>query len=67
MRVYSHFKIGLVLIVISSIWIAIVFSSSEKISYHTDLEAKEMKKIIFERALEMKKAIAHTRIQETRI
>ena len=41
MSVYSHFKIGLVLIVISSIWIAIVFSGSEKISYHTDLEAKE--------------------------
>ena len=41
MKAYSPFKIGLVLIVIASIWIAIVFSGSEKISYSTDLGSKE--------------------------
>ena len=41
MKVFSHFKFGLILIIIASIWIAILFSGSEKISYHTDLEAKE--------------------------
>ena len=38
---YSPFKIGVFLIIIASIWIAIVFSSSEKISSSTDLESKE--------------------------
>ena len=42
-----------------------LFFESQKRSM-TTLEAKEMKKIILERALEMKKAIAHVRIQETR-
>jgi hypothetical protein len=32
----------------------------------TSIEAKEMRKIIFERALEMKKAIAHVRDQESK-
>ena len=32
----------------------------------TSIEAKEMRKIIFERALEMKKAIAHVRAQESK-
>ena len=41
MKVYSPFKIGLVLIVIASIWIAIMFLGSEKISYSTDLGSKE--------------------------
>ena len=41
MKVYSPFKIGLVLIVIASIWMAILFSGSEKTSYSTDLESKE--------------------------
>ena len=41
MKVYSPFKIGLVLIIIASIWITIVFSGSEKTSYSTDLESKE--------------------------
>ncbi|MGH9998391.1 MAG: hypothetical protein ACRD90_00815 [Nitrosopumilaceae archaeon] len=41
MNVYSPFKIGLVLIVIASVWIAIVFSGSEKTSYSTELESKE--------------------------
>ncbi len=41
MKVYSPFRIGLVSIVIASIWIAILFSGSEKTSYNTDLESKE--------------------------
>lgn len=32
----------------------------------TSMEAEEMRKIIFERALEMKKAIAYVRSQETK-
>ena len=42
-----------------------LFFESQKRSMTTS-EAKEMKKIILERALEMKKAISHARIQETR-
>ena len=42
-----------------------LFFESQKRGMTTS-EAKEMKKIILERALKMKKAIAHTRIQETR-
>lgn len=38
---YSSFKIGLALLSIASIWIVIVFSGGEKISYTTDLESKE--------------------------
>ena len=38
---YSSFKIGLALLSIASIWIMIVFSGGEKISYTTDLESKE--------------------------
>lgn len=38
---YSSFKIGLALLSIASIWIMIVFSGGEKISYNTDLESKE--------------------------
>ena len=38
---YSPFRIGLALLIIASIWIAIVFSSGEKISHTTDLESKE--------------------------
>jgi len=32
----------------------------------TSIEAEEMRKIIFERALEMKKAIAYVRAQESK-
>jgi len=38
---YSSFKIGVALLSIASIWIMIVFSGGEKISYTTDLESKE--------------------------
>ena len=38
---YSPFKIGIVLLIIASIWIVIVFSGGEKISHSTDLESKE--------------------------
>lgn len=41
MKIYSPFKIGLVLMVIASTWMAIVFSGTEKISYSADLESKE--------------------------
>ena len=39
---YSLFKIGLVLVVVGSIWIWITFSGSEKISYVTFLGPKEI-------------------------
>ena len=39
---YLLFKIGLVLVVVGSIWIWITFSSSEKISYTTRLDPKEI-------------------------
>jgi hypothetical protein len=38
---YSPFKIGIVLLIIASVWIVIVFSGGEKISSSTDLESKE--------------------------
>ena len=41
MRVYSPYKIGLVLLFIGSPWLWIVFSGSEKISYTVDLDVKE--------------------------
>ena len=41
MRKYSPFKIGLVLVSVGSLWLWVVFSSSEKISYSTDLGVKE--------------------------
>ena len=42
-----------------------LFFESQKRSM-TSIEAEEMRKIIFERALEMKKAIAYVRAQETK-
>ena len=41
MRIYSPYKIGLVLVFIGSPWLWIVFSGSEKISYSADLDVKE--------------------------
>ena len=41
MKKFSSFKIGLVLIVIGSIWMGVVFAGSEKISYKTNLDVKE--------------------------
>ena len=41
MKIRSSFRIGIILIIIASIWISIVFSGSEKISYSTNLESKE--------------------------
>lgn len=38
---WSSFRIGIILIIIASIWISVVFSGSEKISYTTNLESKE--------------------------
>src|ERR1700757_4255317 len=42
-----------------------LFFESQKRSM-TSMEAKEMQKIIFERALEMKKAIAYVKAQESK-
>src|SRR2546428_3777614 len=42
-----------------------LFFESQKRSM-TSIEAEEMRKIIFERALEMKKAIAYVRFQESK-
>ena len=42
-----------------------LFFESQKRSM-TSIEAEEMRKIIFERALEMKKAIAHVRAKESK-
>lgn len=39
---YALFKIGLVLVVVGSIWIWVTFSGSEKISYTTRLDPKEI-------------------------
>ncbi|HSD05421.1 MAG TPA: hypothetical protein VLB45_06705 [Nitrosopumilaceae archaeon] len=41
MKTWSSFRIGIVLIIVASIWILIVFSGSEKISSITNLESKE--------------------------
>lgn len=38
---YFPFKTGLALLAFGVIWIGILFSGGEKISYHTNLEAKE--------------------------
>lgn len=48
---YSLFKIGLVLVVVGSIWIWITFSGSEKISYTIRLDPKE----IFTQSLDLTK------------
>lgn len=40
-KTWSSFRIGIVLIIIASVWISIVFSGSEKISHTTNLESKE--------------------------
>jgi len=42
MRRYSSFKIGITLVVIASIWIWVLFSSSEKVSLSTELNEKEI-------------------------
>jgi len=40
-KIYSPFRIGLVLVCIASIWVGIIFSGSEKISYDTNLGVRE--------------------------
>lgn len=42
MKIYSPFKIGLVLVLIGSVGIWIVSSSGEKLSYHAHLDVKEI-------------------------
>ena len=41
MKIYPPFRIGLVLVCIASIWIGIIFSGGEKISYDTNLDVRE--------------------------
>jgi len=40
-KIYSPFRMGLVLVCIASIWIGIIFSGGEKISYDTNLNVRE--------------------------
>lgn len=41
MKIYSPFRIGLVLMCIASILVGIIFSGSEKISYDTNLDVRQ--------------------------
>ena len=41
MKTRSSFRIGIILIIIASVWISIVFSESEKISHTANLGSKE--------------------------